>query len=113
MSATEPYIQRARTKIVVTVGPACNEPQMLLDMVNQGTDVFRLNMAHGNRLEHQQAVENIRQISQDCGRPIAIQPTDFRSAIFVLNIGNREIIPRFPGRSLPLIHKNDCCSVAQ
>jgi pyruvate kinase len=72
MSTTEPYIQRARTKIVATVGPACNDPQMLLDMVNQGTDVFRLNMAHGNRLEHQQAVENIRQISQECGRPIAI-----------------------------------------
>ncbi len=72
MSTTEPYIQRARTKIVATVGPACNDSEMLAKLVKQGTDVFRLNMAHGEREEHQQTVENIRQISQECGRPIAI-----------------------------------------
>ena len=72
MSTTEPYIQRARTKIVATVGPACDDAEMLAKLVKQGTDVFRLNMAHGEREEHQLAVENIRQISQECGRPIAI-----------------------------------------
>ena len=72
MSTTEPYIQRARTKIVATVGPACDDPQMLTELVKRGTDVFRLNMAHGNRQEHQLTVENIRQVSQECGRPIAI-----------------------------------------
>ena len=41
MSTTEPYIQRARTKIVATVGPACDDPQMLTELVKQGTDVFR------------------------------------------------------------------------
>ena len=72
MSTTEPYRQRARTKIMATLGPASADSEMLLDLIRRGVDVFRLNMAHGSRDEHQQAVENIRQASHDTGRPIGI-----------------------------------------
>ena len=39
----------ARTKIVATVGPASNSPEVLKELIVAGADVFRLNMAHGTR----------------------------------------------------------------
>ena len=42
------YLQSARTKIVATVGPACNEPEQLAEMLQAGVNVFRLNMAHNS-----------------------------------------------------------------
>ena len=72
MSTTEPYLQRARTKIVATVGPASADFEVLMELVTRGVDVFRLNMAHGDRAEHQLAIENIRRASQTSGRPVGI-----------------------------------------
>ena len=70
MSTSEPHLQRARTKIVATVGPVSADLATLTDLVERGVDVFRLNMAHGDRAEHQRAIENIRQLSLQHGRPI-------------------------------------------
>jgi Pyruvate kinase len=39
-----------KTKIIATVGPACNTYQGILDLVNAGVDVFRLNFSHGGIL---------------------------------------------------------------
>ena len=63
---------RARTKIVATVGPACRQPAQLSQLVAAGVDVFRVNMAHGNRAEHEAVVSAIRQASHTHDRPIAI-----------------------------------------
>ncbi len=68
----EPLRQRARTKIVATVGPASQGREMLAALIDAGVDVFRLNMAHGDRQEHTQSVADIRQASRDAGRPVAI-----------------------------------------
>src|SRR5690606_7750058 len=68
----EPLRQRARTKIVATVGPASRSREMLAALVDAGVDVFRLNMAHGDRREHAQAVADIRQVSREAGRPVGI-----------------------------------------
>lgn len=46
------HLGRARTKIVATVGPACRSPEMLETLANTGADVFRLNMAHGDLVQH-------------------------------------------------------------
>ena len=50
----------ARTKIVATVGPASGDVKKLVELIDAGVDVFRVNMAHGNRKEHNQTVANIR-----------------------------------------------------
>jgi pyruvate kinase len=63
---------RARTKIIATVGPACEKPQQLADLVRAGVDVFRLNMAHGGPAEQGQRLAAIRRVSQDLGQPIAV-----------------------------------------
>ncbi|MEX2168751.1 MAG: pyruvate kinase [Pirellulales bacterium] len=63
---------RARTKIVATVGPACADPEILVRLAQAGVDVFRLNMAHAGPDEQQVHVDNIRRASEMLDQPIAI-----------------------------------------
>ena len=62
-----------RTKIICTIGPASREPDVLHQLVQEGMDVARLNLAHGNREEHAESVRRIRAAAADVGRPVAIQ----------------------------------------
>jgi pyruvate kinase len=52
-----------RTKIVATVGPACNTYEKLLELVKAGVNVFRLNFSHGDHADKLQVIEHIRQIN--------------------------------------------------
>ena len=72
MSHREPFEHRARTKIVATVGPACRTAEMLTELLAAGVDVFRLNMAHGSRAEHNETVETLRKLESSLDRPIGI-----------------------------------------
>jgi pyruvate kinase len=65
-------VPRVRSKIIATVGPACQDPETLRDLIDRGVDVFRVNMAHGNREEHERVVANIRRVSDEAGEPIGI-----------------------------------------
>ena len=40
------------TKIVATVGPACNQYLQLLELAKAGVNVFRLNFSHGEHATH-------------------------------------------------------------
>ncbi len=64
--------QNARTKTVATLGPVSLNQPMMEQLIQNGVDVFRLNMAHGNRQKHQQAIEDIRAASKSVGREVAI-----------------------------------------
>ena len=65
-------LQHSRTKTVATVGPACDSPEMLGKLLHAGANVFRINMAHGSRESHTQAVKNIRTASSETGMPAGI-----------------------------------------
>ena len=62
----------SQTKIVATVGPACGQTDAFVDLLRAGVDVFRVNMAHGSREEHQRRVDDIREASRTVGWPVAI-----------------------------------------
>ena len=47
------------TKIVATVGPACNTYEKLLELVTAGVDVFRLNFSHGTHEDHLKVIGHI------------------------------------------------------
>ncbi|HZZ71539.1 MAG TPA: pyruvate kinase [Pirellulales bacterium] len=68
----EPAAPHARTKIVATVGPACRAEEKLAELVAAGVDVFRLNMAHSSKAEHEAVVNSIRRVSEAQNRPIGI-----------------------------------------
>ena len=61
-----------RTKIIATLGPASDSPQMIARLFEAGADVFRLNMSHLARERLPQQVEVIRAVEARFRRPIAI-----------------------------------------
>ncbi len=63
--------QRARTKIVATIGPACDSVEMLTQLVEAGVDVFRVNMAHGSRADHDRVVDTVNSVRAQ-QRPLAL-----------------------------------------
>ncbi len=61
-----------RTKIVATVGPACDTYDKLLDLVKAGVNVFRLNFSHGSHEDKLTIIEHIRNINSTEPYNIAI-----------------------------------------
>jgi len=53
-----------RTKIVATVGPACDTYEKLLALVKAGVNVFRLNFSHGAYESKKQIIDYIREINK-------------------------------------------------
>ncbi len=61
-----------RTKIVATVGPACDTYDKLLGLVKAGVNVFRLNFSHGSHEDKLLIIEHIRNINKTEPYNIAI-----------------------------------------
>ena len=62
----------ARTKTVATVGPASSTVEVLSELIETGVNVFRLNMAHGARQDHESAIKKIREASTKVQLPVGI-----------------------------------------
>ncbi|MBE9387972.1 pyruvate kinase [Vagococcus salmoninarum] len=61
-----------KTKIVCTIGPASETVEMLVDLMNAGMNVCRLNFSHGDFEEHGNRIKNIREASKISGQRVAI-----------------------------------------
>ena len=61
-----------KTKIVCTIGPACNNEETLTGMCLAGMNVARLNFSHGTHEDHKKNIELIKRVRQKLGKPIAI-----------------------------------------
>ncbi len=61
-----------RTKIVATIGPATESPEMLEQLIRAGVDVFRVNFSHGTPEAHKQRARDIRNVSEKVGRFVGI-----------------------------------------
>lgn len=61
-----------RTKIVATVGPACDTYDKLLELVKAGVNVFRLNFSHGTHENKSEIISHIRKINKTEPYNIAI-----------------------------------------
>lgn len=60
------------TKIVATLGPASDAPDVLQHLVTAGVDVFRLNFSHGTPAGHRAAVARVREAAAHVGRIVAV-----------------------------------------
>ncbi len=63
---------RRKTKIVCTIGPASESPQILEALIQAGMNVARLNFSHGTHEEHLRKIKTIRQIADRLRQPVAI-----------------------------------------
>jgi pyruvate kinase len=64
--------RKRRTKIVATLGPASRDRAVIAALFFAGADVFRINMSHTPHDRMRDVVRIIREIEQECSRPIAI-----------------------------------------
>ena len=55
-----PRTRLRHTKIVATLGPACWDDDGIKTLIRAGLKVFRINMAHGNRADHEIRLKAIR-----------------------------------------------------
>ncbi|NQT38992.1 MAG: IMP dehydrogenase, partial [Planctomycetes bacterium] len=62
----------SQTKIVATIGPATDSEEQLAELIAAGVDVFRLNMAHGNRAEHERVLDAIRSAARGMDRIVGV-----------------------------------------
>jgi len=61
-----------KTKIVATVGPACDTLEKLLELAKAGVNVFRLNFSHGSYENKKEIIDHIRTINKSQPINIAI-----------------------------------------
>ena len=61
-----------RTKIVATLGPATDDPQVLEDLIKAGVDVVRLNFSHGSTEDQKKRAQAVRDISIRLNRHVGI-----------------------------------------
>jgi pyruvate kinase len=61
-----------RAKIVCTIGPATDSAEAIVNLVNAGMNVARLNMSHGDHILHAKRVGWIRDAARAANRPIGI-----------------------------------------
>jgi len=61
-----------RTKIVATIGPATQKPEVLRSLIEAGATTLRLNFSHGTHEDHQRSVRLIRQVSFELNQPVGI-----------------------------------------
>ncbi len=61
-----------KTKIVCTIGPVSESPQMIEALIVAGMNVARLNFSHGTREDHLKKMVALRRIAERLKQPVAI-----------------------------------------
>jgi len=65
-------MNHCRTKIVCTIGPASDSPEVIRRLISAGMSVARLNFSHGSHDDHAKVIDCIRAASSDLNRRVAI-----------------------------------------
>ncbi|GAB2700950.1 pyruvate kinase [Paenibacillus thermoaerophilus] len=61
-----------KTKILCTMGPSCESPEVLKRLIAAGMNAVRLNMAHGELADHAARIASVRQAASEAGAIIPI-----------------------------------------
>ncbi|MGI9641944.1 MAG: pyruvate kinase [Acidimicrobiia bacterium] len=82
-----------KTKIVATLGPATDTPEMLEKLISRGMNVARFNFSHGTHEEHADRLHLVRRVADDMDVPVAAMQ-DIQ--------GPKIRVGEFPGGSITL-----------
>lgn len=85
--------QLTKTKIVCTIGPATDSPEMIEKLITAGMNVCRINFSHGEQEVHGKTIEMIRKVAEKMGTDVAIL-ADLQGPKIRTN--------RFPGGSIKI-----------
>ncbi|WPQ65680.1 pyruvate kinase [Chitinophaga sancti] len=97
-------ISKHKTKIVATVGPACDTYEKLLALVKAGVNVFRLNFSHGSHEDKLRIIGYIRQINEVESFNVAILADLQGPKLRVGEIANNAL-PLTPGMILTFVNE--------
>jgi pyruvate kinase len=61
-----------KTKIVATIGPASESPEIIRQMIKAGVDVARFNFSHGSHEVHKRWMQTVLAVSEELGVPVAL-----------------------------------------
>lgn len=61
-----------KVRVLATLGPASNTPEMIANLFEAGADAFRVNMSHGDQQSKVAVIQGIRELEQQFGRPTTI-----------------------------------------
>ena len=61
-----------KTKIICTLGPAVDNPEILEQLMLAGMDVARINFSHGNYEEQQDRIERVKEVRKKVNKPISL-----------------------------------------
>ncbi|MFW6224377.1 MAG: pyruvate kinase, partial [Bacteroidota bacterium] len=62
----------SHTKIIATIGPACNNKDTLRQMILEGIDVCRLNFSHGSHDDHKKVINIVRELNEELDTNVAL-----------------------------------------
>ena len=65
-------IKTPKTKVLCTIGPASESPEVIRELIAGGMRVARLNFSHGTLGDHEQKIHIIRRIAKEMDKPVAI-----------------------------------------
>ncbi len=100
-----PSLAAHKTKIVATIGPASESPEMLVRLIRAGLNIARLNFSHGDFSRHAEVVQNIREAAHATARRVAIM-ADLPGPKMRLGEIHPEPIQLLPGARFTLTTEN-------
>lgn len=65
-------LEKRKTKIICTIGPASENKEMMTKLVENGMNIIRLNFSHGDYEEHGNRIKTIREVVKETGKNVAI-----------------------------------------
>lgn len=61
-----------KTKLIATIGPACENPALIRELIEAGMNVARLNLSHETPDDHARRARAVRKVAEECGSNVAL-----------------------------------------
>jgi pyruvate kinase len=96
-----PELSSRKTKIIATLGPASNSPEIIHNLIKAGVNVFRLNMSHGEHESHRKLYKIIRESADALHQHITvfadlcgpkIRTGKFKNGSITINTGDQVVV---------------------